>query len=84
VGTLQWPIGTLQPDKCESKWVPVSGIQIAGDHVLISPISAWPRELVYTVNGTNSEIEFKVNACNRGDAAVGAATYTFNYAVIGF
>ena len=84
VGTLEWPIGALDAGKCETKWVPVGGIEIAGDHVLISPITAWPRDLVYTVNGTNSEIEFKVSACNRGTATVTGATYTFNYAVIGF
>ena len=67
--------------------MPVSGIQIAGDFVLISPTSPWPRELVYTVNGTNSETEFKVSACNeRGSTPVPAArtTYGFNYAVVGF
>jgi hypothetical protein len=84
VGTLEWPVGSLLPGACESKWVPVGGIQIAGDFVLISPITSWPRDLVYTVNGTNSETEFKVNACNRGSAAIAAATYVFNYAVIGF
>jgi hypothetical protein len=87
VGTLAWPIDPVDPGKCQLAWVPVSGIQIAGDFVLISPTSAWPRELVYTVNGTDSESEFKVRACNEGGSTpVPAArtTYAFNYAVVGF
>ena len=87
VGTLEWPIDPVAPDKCQLAWVPVSGIQIAGDFVLISPTSPWPTRLVYTVNGTNSENEFKVSACNeRGSTPVPAArtTYEFNYAVLGF
>jgi hypothetical protein len=83
VGTLEWPIPLLNADKCDTKWVPVTGIEIAGDYVVISPTSAWPRDLVYTVNGTNSETEFKVQACNRGTASIAGATYTFNYAVLG-
>jgi hypothetical protein len=84
VGTLQWPVGDLDPDRCETKVVPITGIQIAGDFVLISPTSAWPVDLVYTVNGTNSEAQFKVQACNRGTGRVPGATYAFNYAVIGY
>jgi hypothetical protein len=84
VGTLVWTPRTLSQDECEIQRVPLVNIQIAGDHVLISPITAWPRDLVYTVNGTNSETEFKVMACNRGDATIDSATYTFNYAVLGF
>jgi hypothetical protein len=84
VGTLEWAIPSLGVDKCDTKWVPITGIQIAGDFLTISPTSAWPRDLVYTVNGTNSETEFKVQACNRGSAPVAGATYTFNYAVLAF
>jgi hypothetical protein len=84
VGTLQWPIGALDPGACEVKVVPVTGIRIAGDHVLISPVTAWPDALVYTVNGTNREGDFKVTACNRGGGRVPEASYTFNYAVLGF
>jgi hypothetical protein len=84
VGTLEWPVSLLAPRACETKRVPIAGMPIAGDFVLISPISAWPRELVYTVNGANMDTEFKVQACNQGDVAIPAATYNFNYAVIGF
>jgi hypothetical protein len=84
VGTLEWPVGWLDKDRCETKWVPITGIEIAGDFVVISPTSAWPRDLVYTANGTNSETEFKVQACNRGAGPVAAATYVFNYAVLGY
>jgi hypothetical protein len=84
VGTLEWPIGDLAVNGCEVKVVPITGIQIAGDHVLISPVTRWPDELVYTVNGTNRETDFKVQACNRGKEPMLAAKYTFNYAVLGF
>jgi len=89
VGTLSWPVGALDEDECEAKWVRVGGLDLAGRFVLISPISAWPQNLVYTVNGTNSSSEFKVQACNRRTRpatpapTVAEATYTFNYAVIG-
>jgi hypothetical protein len=82
VGTLQWPVPALGADKCDVKVVPITGLQIAGDFVLISPTSPWPTELVYTVNGTSSETDFKVQACNRGSGTVPGATYTFNYAVV--
>ena len=84
VGTLEWPVSALAAKACETKWVPIAGLPIAGDFVLISPISVWPRDLVYTVNGTNSDTEFKVQACNQGNNPVPGATYTFNYAVVGF
>jgi hypothetical protein len=87
VGTLQWPIDPVAPSKCQLAWVPVDGIQIAGDFVLISPNAPWPDELVYTVNGVNAANQFKVAACNeRGSTAVPASrtTYTFNYAIVGF
>jgi len=69
--------------------ISVGGLDLAGRFVLISPVSAWPQNLVYTVNGTNSSSEFKVQACNRRTRpatpapTVAEATYTFNYAVIG-
>jgi hypothetical protein len=84
VGTLEWPIGTLASKACETKFVPVAGTPLAGDFALISPISAWPRDLVYTVNGTNSDTDFKVQACNEGSGSIPAATYAFNYAIVGF
>jgi hypothetical protein len=84
VGTLRWPIDALGAGECDSALVPVSGVQIAGDFLLISPVSTWPMWLVYTVNGTASETEFKVNVCNRGMQRIEGATYTFNYAVLGF
>jgi hypothetical protein len=84
VGTLDWTVATLPPDKCETQRVPIGAIQIAGDFVLISPISTWPRDLVYTVNGTNVETEFKVTACNHGGVQIAGAPYRFNYAVVGF
>jgi hypothetical protein len=82
VGTLQWSVKPLDPDKCEPKSVAIAGVDITGDHVLISPASPWPRDLFYTVNGTHTASEFKLRACNHGLAAIPAATYTFNYAVI--
>jgi len=84
VGTLTWPVEPLQPDHCDVKLVPIRDIQIAGDFLLISPQPGWHADLVYTVNGTASETEFKVEACNRGRSDVPRATYTFNYAVIGY
>ena len=84
VGTLRWPVEELDAGECDVKWVTVNGIGIAGDYVLISPTTAWPQYLVYSANGTNTESEFKVEACNRGTAKVVAATYTFNYAVLGY
>jgi hypothetical protein len=84
VGTLQWPVKRLLEHECEVKVVPITGIEIAGDHVLISPTSKWPDALVYSVNGTSRETDFKVTACNRGKDPVDAASYTFNYAVLGF
>jgi hypothetical protein len=87
VGTLQWPLDPVPAGKCQLAWVPVEGIQIAGDFVLISPNAPWPDDLVYSVNGTNAENQFKVAACNeRGTGSVPSSrtTYTFNYAVVGF
>jgi hypothetical protein len=87
VGTLDWPIDPVDPGKCRLAWVPIAGIQIAGDFVVISPNAPWPDDLVYSVNGTSAENEFKVAACNqRGGVPVPASrtTYTFNYAVIGY
>jgi hypothetical protein len=84
VDTFQWTIGPLGANQCEPKWVPVAGTQIAGDFVVISPTSAIPRNVFYTVNGTGSEGEFKVTACNHSTTPIAAATYVFNYAVIGF
>jgi hypothetical protein len=84
VGTLQWPVPMLGPDNCDVKVVPIIGIEIAGDFMVISPTTAWRSELVYTVNGTSSETEFKVQACNRSGKDVAGAVYTFNYAVLGF
>jgi hypothetical protein len=88
VGTLEWPVGALKVGECDTDWVPITGIEIAGDFVVISPTSTWPNDLVYTVNGTSSETQFKVQACNRPKVGEGAliagATYTFNYAVLGY
>jgi hypothetical protein len=83
VGTLEWPVPRLVADTCDTKWVPITGIGIAGDFVVISPTSAWPQDLAYTVNGTSSETEFKVQACNHGASPIAGATYVFNYAVLG-
>jgi hypothetical protein len=89
VGTLEWTVEPLTVGQCDTDWVPVTGIEIAGDFVVISPTSALPRDLIYTVNGTSSDIEFKVQACNRpkkgetGDLIPGAK-YFFSYAVLGF
>jgi hypothetical protein len=79
---FEWAVGRLEVGRCEPKWV--AAPQIAGDFVLISPVSSWPRELVYSANGTGSDSEFKVTACNVGSAPVNAATYRFNFAIVGF
>jgi hypothetical protein len=84
VGTLRWTPKPLGPGDCEIQTVNVEGIQIAGDFVMISPVSPWPGNLVYSVNGTNSETTFKVQACNGGAATPGGVEYLFNYAIIGF
>jgi hypothetical protein len=81
-GSFSWVIPVLNPDKCAVGFVPVSGGQIAGDLVIVSPISGWPADLVYTANGTGSEIEFKVQACNRGMTPIAGASYMFNFAVL--
>jgi len=87
VGTLNWPVRPLPPGTCDQPVrVELTDVQIAGDFVLMSPVSAWPAGLVYSVNGTAAESDFKVQACNRGAQLTPAAetTYTFNYAVLGF
>jgi hypothetical protein len=83
VGTFEWPVGSLAAGGCEIRWVQLDGSRIAGDFVLVSPVSAWPAGLVYTANGTSSETEFKVQVCNRGAQAVTGASYLFNYAILG-
>ena len=82
-GTFQWPIETLAAGACEVEAVVVTGIEIAGDHVLASPTSPWPAELVYTVGGTAAPRTFKAQACNRGRDPLPGATYQFNYAILG-
>jgi hypothetical protein len=82
-GTFRWVISTLGAGECERAWFTPGGVDLAGAFVLISPIVAWPDQLAYAVNGTNSAAEFKIEACNHGDTAVTGASYTFNYAVLG-
>jgi len=82
-GTFTWAIDPLPSGACRIGWVQLPGAQIAGDFILVSPASAWPRDLVYTANGTSSETEFKVQVCNRGAQAVTGASYLFNYAILG-
>jgi hypothetical protein len=84
VGTLEWTIKRRIATECEVQWVDDTGLQIAGDYVVISPTSSWPQYLVYSVNGTSSETQFKVQACNRGTDPIASATYLFNYAVLGY
>ena len=84
VRAFSWTIPPLSNDECDIKRVVVSTSPVAGDFPVISPKSAWPRDLVYTANGTGSPHEFKVAACNRGDVVIPGATYGFNYAVLGF
>jgi hypothetical protein len=74
----------LGTNACTTVPVRANGIGVLGDFVVISPTSAWPLGLVYTVNGTGSETQFKVQVCNRGAATQAVVTYTFNYAVLGF
>jgi hypothetical protein len=83
LGTFSWDIGALDGGDCQRAWVTPGGIDLAGAFVLISPIVGWPNQLVYTVNGTNSAGEFKIEACNHGNASVAGAHYSFNYAVLG-
>lgn len=82
VGTFPLPV-SVAGNACETVPVNANGIGVRGDFVVISPTTAWPAALVYTLNGTGSETQFKVQVCNRGSSGV-AATYTFNYAVLGF
>jgi hypothetical protein len=82
-GSFSWTIPSLPAGKCHMSWVQIGGAQIAGDFLVVSPASSWPRDMVYTANGTGLETEFKIQACNTGDHAVGAATFVFNYAIFG-
>jgi hypothetical protein len=85
VGTFSWRVPDLGTNACAPPLVVNSnGIGVRGDFVVISPTAAWPSGLVYAVNGAGSETHFKVHVCNRGAAPTGEATYTFNYAVLGF
>ena len=89
VGTFTWPVSRLEPNDCEARWVPIAGIDLAGSFVLASPVTPWPQELVYSVNGTNSSSEFKVQVCYRHTGLstdrdwVPGAEYSFKYAVVG-
>jgi hypothetical protein len=83
VGTIEWTVARLDAHACEVKYVSIPGAQIAGDYVLISPVTAWPDALMYAAKGTTSETSFKVQACNLTGGAVPSATYLFNYAVLG-
>jgi hypothetical protein len=83
-GSFIWTIPTLPAGRCAITPVQVSGAQIAGDFLVISPVTAWPRSMIYTVNGTGLETEFKVQACNTDhDKPAAEATYTFKYAIFG-
>jgi hypothetical protein len=82
-GSFSWTIPLLAQNDCHLSSVQLSGAEIAGDFLVASPASPWPPNLVYTVNGTGLETEFKVQACNRGKNDVGGATYTFKYAIFG-
>jgi hypothetical protein len=84
VGTLDWTIPPLGLDKCFVQPFPITTIQISGDFVLVSPVSPWPPDVVYTVNGTGSESVFKLQACNRGTHVFSGGTYRFNYAVLAY
>jgi hypothetical protein len=83
LGTFSWTIETLRPDHCERAWFTPGAVDLSGAFVLISPIVAWPDQLAYTVNGTNSATEFKIEACNHGGDPVAGAQYSFNFAVLG-
>ena len=82
-GSFSWTIPQLLAGKCQLLPVQITGAQIAGDFVVMSPATTWPRDLVYTVNGTGQESEFKVQACNTSGQTVAGATYVFNYAIFG-
>jgi hypothetical protein len=83
-GSFSWPVPTLQAGKCHLTVVQIGGVQIAGDFVLVSPAAAWPRDLVYTVNGSGLQTEFKVQACNtHASQPVAGATHVFQYAILG-
>jgi hypothetical protein len=83
-GSFSWAIPNLPAKQCHLAWVQVSGAQIAGDFLVISPAAAWPRDLVYTANTTGLETEFKVQACNiHASQPVAAGTYVFKYAIFG-
>jgi len=82
VGTFPLPV-SVSAGTCGTVPVNANGIGVRGDFVVIAPTSTWPQSLVYTVNGTGSDTQFKVQVCNRGTSGV-TATYQFNYAVLGF
>jgi hypothetical protein len=84
VGTFSWTVPSLGPNGCHTQAVDVTGIGIRGDFLLLSPTSMLPHDLVYTVNGTGSETQFKAQACNRGGGTIASAKYEFNYSVLGF
>lgn len=83
VGPFEWPVGTLAANACEPSLVPVAGRQLAGEFVLIAPVTPWPSELSYSVSGF-TDTGFRVLACNRTSNSVTGKSYTFNYAVLGF
>jgi hypothetical protein len=85
VGTFEWTISGLLPGFCQVTGVTVSGTtQLAGAFILASPQSAWPSDLVYTLNGTDAPSAFRAQACNRGlgPDPVAGATYVFNFAAL--
>jgi hypothetical protein len=82
-GPFEWSVGPLAVDKCEPKLVPIGGSPLAGEFVLIAPVTPWPSGLSYAVSGS-TDSGFRVLACNHTGAGFDGATYTFNYAVIGF
>lgn len=83
-GTVEWPIDGLDAGACQVGRVSDATLDIAGDFVVVSPVTAWPEELVHTVNGTSRPNEFKLQACNRSRVRIAGSTYRFNYAVLGF
>jgi hypothetical protein len=84
VGTFDWPVGALALDKCQVTDVTITGnVDLTGAFIVASPRAAWPRDLVYTVNGTNAPKAFKIEVCNRSVGSVPPTTYQFNFAVFG-
>jgi len=83
-GPFQLQVNDLLGETCRASTFAIDDAA-AGDLVLVAPrTTAWPGDrLSYTAN-TTGENRIRVIACNISAALVPAATYEFNYALLGF